>query len=94
EPAEALMTFLNTRIERELPAEVVKWLEEEIKEQDERYQKIVEEMKALDPTRDQWYEEFFERLKKYGFNMDGDQRLKLTDDQIPAKPDGDHVVVY
>ncbi|MGI9239118.1 MAG: hypothetical protein ACR2QZ_17090 [Woeseiaceae bacterium] len=88
------MTFLNTRIERELPAEVVKWLEEEIKEQDERYQKIVEEMKALDPTRDQWYEEFFERLKKYGFNMDGDQRLKLTDDQIPAKPDGDHVVVY
>lgn len=88
------MTFLNTRIERELPAEVVKWLEEEIKEQDERYQKIVAEMKALDPTRDQWYEEFFERLQKYGFNMDGDQRLKLTDDQIPAKPDGDHVVVY
>lgn len=88
------MTFLNTRIERELPAEVVKWLEEEIKEQDERYEKIVAEMKALDPTRDQWYEEFFERLKKYGFNMDGDQRLKLTDDQIPAKPDGDHVVVY
>jgi len=88
------MTFLNTRIERELPAEVVKWLKEEIKEQDERYQKIVEEMKALDPTRDQWYEEFFERLKKYGFNTDGDQRLKLNDDQLPVKPDRDHVVVY
>lgn len=88
------MTFLNTRIERELPAEVLKWLKEEIKEQDERYQKIVEEMKALDPTRDQWYEEFFERLKKYGFNTDGDQRLKLNDDQLPVKPDRDHVVVY
>lgn len=88
------MTFLNTRIERELPAEVLKWLKEEIKEQDERYQKIVEEMKALDPTRDQWYEEFFERLKKYGFNTDGDQRLKLHDDQLPVKPDRDHVVVY
>ncbi len=88
------MTFLNTRIERELPAEVLKWLKEEIKEQDERYQKIVEEMKALDPTRDQWYEEFFERLKKYGFNTDGDQRLKLSDDQLPVKPDRDHVVVY
>jgi len=88
------MTFLNTRIERELPAEVVKWLKEEIKEQDERYQKIVEEMKALDPTRDKWYEEFFERLQKYGFNVDGDQRLKISDDQLPVKPDGDHVVVY
>lgn len=88
------MTFLNTRIERELPAEVVKWLKEEIKEQDERYQKIVEEMKALDPTRDKWYEEFFERLQQYGFNVDGDQRLKISDDQLPLKPDRDHVVVY
>lgn len=88
------MTFLNTRIERELPAEVLKWLKEEIKEQDERYQKIVAEMKALDPTRDQWYEEFFERLKKYGFNQDGDQKAKIPDEELPVKPDGEHVVVY
>ena len=88
------MGFLNTRIERELPEEVKKWLEEEIKEQDERYAKIVQEMKDLDPTRDQWYEEFFERLKKYGFNQDGDQRVKIPDEQLPAKPDRDHTVVY
>jgi len=88
------MTFLNTKIERELPPEVLKWLEEEIQEQDERYQKIVAEMKALDPTRDQWYEEFFERLRKYGFNMDGDDKLKLADEDLPVKPDGEHVVVY
>ncbi len=88
------MGFLNTKIERELPEEVIKWLEEEIKEQDERYEKIVAEMKALDPTRDQWYEEFFERLKKYGFNRDGDQRVKIPEEQLPAKPDRDHVVVY
>jgi hypothetical protein len=88
------MGFLNTRIERELPDEVKKWLEEEIKEQDERYAKIVQEMKDLDPTRDQWYEEFFERLKKYGFNQDGDQRAKIADEQLPVKPDHDHVVVY
>ena len=42
------MTFIYTKIERELPDEVRKWLEEEIKEQDERYEKIVAEMKALD----------------------------------------------
>ena len=88
------MTFKNTKIERELPAEVRKWLDEEIKEQDERYQKIVDEMRAIDPTRDQWYEDFFERLKKYGFNTDGDQRTKLSDDELPVKPDRDHVVVY
>ncbi len=88
------MTFNNTKIERELPDEVRKWLEEEIKEQDERYAKIVAEMKALDTTRDQWYEEFFERLKKYGFNTDGDQRQKLADDELPVKPERDHVVVY
>ena len=88
------MTFKNTKIERELPDEVRKWLDEEIKEQDERYQKIVDEMRALDPTRDQWYEEFFERLKKYGFNVDGDQRVKLKDEELPVKPDRDHAVVY
>lgn len=88
------MTFLNTLIEHEMPEEVRKWLEEEVKEQDERYAKIVAEMKALDPTRDQWYEEFFERLKKYGFNTDGDQRSVIPDEELPVKPDGDHVVVY
>ena len=88
------MTFMHTKIERELPEEVIAWLKEEAAEQEERYQKIVEEMKALDTTRDQWYEEFFERLKKYGFNMDGDQRVKIPDEELPAKPDRDHVVVY
>ena len=88
------MTFLNTKIERELPDEVRKWLEEEIVEQDERYQKIVAEMKALDPTRDQWYEEFLQRLQKYGFNQDGDNRVKIAEGDLPVKPDGEHVVVY
>lgn len=88
------MSFLNTKIERELPAEVLKWLKEEIDEQDVRYQKIVEEMKALDPTRDRWYEDFFERLKKYGFNQDGDEKTKLADEDLPVKPDREHVVVY
>lgn len=88
------MTFLNTTIEHEMPEEVRKWLEEEVKEQDERYEKIVAEMRALDTTRDQWYEEFFERLKKYGFNADGDQRVVIPEEELPVKPDGDHVVVY
>lgn len=88
------MSFLDTRIERELPKEVVKWIEEEIKDQDERYAKIVQEMKDLDPTRDQWYEEFLARLTTLGFNQDGDQRVILQDEDLPVRPDGEHVVVY
>ncbi len=88
------MTFKNTMIEHKVPAEVIAWLEEEIQEQDERYQKIVAEMKALNPTRDRWYEEFFERLKTYGFNTDGDQRTVIADEDLPVKPDRDHSVVY
>ncbi len=88
------MPFLTDEIEHELSDEVKRWLEEEIREQDERYAKIVAEMKALDPTRDQWYEEFFERLKKYGFNQDGDMRVKIPDEELPVKPDRKHTVVY
>ena len=42
---------------------------------------IVAEMKALDTTRDQWYEEFFERLKKYG----EEARKALGDNGKPGK---------
>ena len=88
------MPFLTDEIEHELSDEVKRWLEEEIREQDERYAKIVAEMKALDPTREQWYEEFFERLKKYGFNQDGDTRVKIPEEELPVKPDRKHTVVY
>ncbi|MDJ0750015.1 MAG: hypothetical protein QNJ11_11055 [Woeseiaceae bacterium] len=88
------MTFLYTKIERELPEEVRKWIEEEAAEQEERYQKIVAEMEALDTTREQWYEEFFERLKKYGFNQDGDDMLVIPEEELPVKPDRKHKVVY
>lgn len=88
------MTFLNTKIPHEISDAVRQWLEEEDAEQEERYRKIVAEMEALDATRAQWYEDFFERLKKYGFNMDGDERLKVPDEQLPVKPDRKHTVVY
>lgn len=88
------MTFLNTKIPHDVSTAVKKWLDEEVAEQDERYRKIVAEMEALDPTRDQWYEAFFDRLKAYGFNMDGDDRLKIPEEQLPKKPDRKHTVVY
>lgn len=88
------MGFLDTRIDYERSAEAQKWLEEEIAEQEERYKKIVAEMQALNDQREQWYQEFLERIQKYGFNMDGDQRVPISPDDIPVRPDGDHKVVY
>lgn len=88
------MTFMHTKIERKLPKEVRQWLKKEAAEQKERYKRIVEEMKALDTTRDQWYEDFFERIQKYGFNADGDNRVKIPESDLPVRPKRKHKVVY
>ena len=42
----------------------------------------------------EWYEEFFSRIKNQGFNADGDNRIKIADDDLPVKPKTKHKVVY
>ncbi|MEM7280911.1 MAG: hypothetical protein AAF438_04720 [Pseudomonadota bacterium] len=88
------MGFLDTKIEYERSKEAEAWIEEEIKEQIERYKKVVADMDALNDMREKWYAEFLERIQTYGFNMDGDQRIKIAPEDIPVKPDGPHKVVY
>ena len=39
---------------------------------------------AVEPEAD----EFFDRLTTIGFNMDGDDRMKLDPSQLPVKPEG------
>ena len=88
------MSFKNTFIEHERSAEEIAWLEEEIAEQQARYEKIVADMDAISDLREQWYAEFLERIQTYGFNEDGDRRVKISPDDIPVKPEGPHKVVY
>ena len=88
------MSFLNTRIDHNRSKESAEWLEEEIAEQLERYKKIVSDMDAASEKREQWYKEFFDRIQDQGFNMDGDARMKIADDDLPVKPDTRHKVVY
>ncbi len=88
------MTFKDTHIEYERSAEATKWLEEEIAEQQARYEKIVADMEALNEQREQWYAEFLDRIQTYGFNEDGDRRVKIKPEDIPVRPDGPHKVVY
>jgi hypothetical protein len=51
-------------------------------------------MEEISEERDQWYEEFFSRIKNQGFNADGDNRIKIADDDLPVKPKSKHKVVY
>ncbi len=88
------MSFKNTFIEHERSAEEKAWLEEEIAEQQARYEKIVADMEAMNDLREQWYAEFLERIQTYGFNEDGDRRVKIQPDDIPERPEGPHKVVY
>ena len=88
------MSFLDTRIDHERSKEAAKWLKQEISEQLERYKKIVSDMDAAGEKREQWYQEFFDRIQNQGFNMDGDTRVKIPNDDLPVKPDTKHKVVY
>lgn len=88
------MTFRNTRIDYERSAEAAHWLDEEIAEQQARYEKIAAEMEAMNQQREQWYEEFLERIQTHGFNEDGDRRVKIDSADIPVRPDRTHKVVY
>ena len=82
------MTFLNKFIEHEVPEEVKEWIKGEIEAQEKRFAKIEQEMKDLAGQREQWYQEFFDRLTTIGFNMDGDDKIVLDPSQLPVKPEG------
>ena len=88
------MSFKDTYIEYERSREAAVWLEEEIAEQQARYEKIVADMDAMNEQRERWYAEFLERIQSVGFNEDGDRRVKIKPEDIPVRPDGAHKVVY
>jgi len=82
------MSFKNTFISHDRSPEVTTWIEEERVEQEERFATIVKQMEALDPKREQWYQEFFDRITALGFNQDGDLKVKIAPDDLPVKPKG------
>ena len=42
-------------------------------------------MEALAPTREKWYQEFFDRIRTNGFNLDGDDKMPIPDADLPVK---------
>jgi len=82
------MTFLHKLIEHDVPEEVKEWIRGEIEAQEERFARIDQEMKDLAGQREKWYQEFFDRLTTIGFNMDGDDKIRLSPKDLPVKPVG------
>ena len=79
------MTFKNLYIEHERSSEAEDWVKEEIAEQEARFAEIEASMEALAPTREKWYQEFFDRIKTNGFNLDGDDKMPIPDADLPIK---------
>lgn len=82
------MSFKNLFIEHELTPEVEAWIKEEGIEQEARFLKIEQQMNDLSPTREKWYQEFFDRIRTVGYNADGDMKVKIKPEELPVKPEG------
>ena len=82
------MTFKNLFIEHDLAPEVREWIDKEIEEQEKRFAIIEKEMEDLAPAREKSYQEFFDRITTTGFNVDGDDKMKLSPADLPVKPAG------
>ncbi|HXF90922.1 MAG TPA: hypothetical protein VNJ29_03225 [Candidatus Nitrosotenuis sp.] len=89
---------MSKKILRQKPPrekEVEKWLQKEIAEQRERYQKIAHSINVeLADQREKWYREFETRLQTTGFNWHADNKRLIKPEEIYKKPDREHRVVY
>ena len=82
------MSFKNLYIDHQKTEEVEAWIEEERVEQEARFEKIAKEMRELGPKREQWYQEFFDRITTLGFNQDGDDKVRIAPEDQPVQPAG------
>ena len=74
--------------------EVREWVARNGEDQDRRQSRISDEMEALAPERDRWVEAFLQRIQTRGFNVDGDQKRRITREEIPEKPDRPFKVIF
>ena len=82
------MTFRKLFIEHETDPEVGVWIEEETREQEERFAKIAAQMDDLKPQREKWYQRFFDRIQTIGYNTDADDKMQIPAEDIPVQPPG------
>lgn len=75
--------------------EVKAWLDEEIAAQKIRHDAIAAEMAGLQEERNGWIANFLKIIQNRGFNVNGDMRRQIADEEMPERPerpDADKVV--
>jgi hypothetical protein len=77
-----------------LSNEQKEWLEVNLKSQVARHAGIVADMEALTAQREEWIEEFFQRIQTRGFNYNCDMLRQIPVDGIPEQPDRPFKVVF
>ncbi len=80
------MTFRYLGIKHRRNRLTERWLDEERVEQEERFAQVAAAMDALTPKRRRWYAEFLRRVRTRGFNVDGDERMRVAPGDIPVEP--------
>lgn len=88
------MTFRNLRIDHERDSEAEAWIEEETREQEERFDVIVKQMDDLKPQRAKWYQQFFDRIQTIGYNMDADDKMQIAPQDLPLQDGREDQVIW
>ncbi len=70
------------------------WLQENLAEQQLRYQRIAREMERMGPDREAWIAAFLERIQTRGFNYNCDALRPIAREELPVKPDRPFKVVF
>jgi hypothetical protein len=88
------MTFRNLKIDHERDPEVDAWIDEETVEQEQRFEKIAQQMDDLKPERLKWYQSFFDRIRTIGYNVDADDKMPIASEDLPVQGDREDQVVW
>ncbi|MBX7219298.1 MAG: hypothetical protein K1Y36_05080 [Blastocatellia bacterium] len=87
EPAETVpeKAELTSSLTAEEQQQVAEWKAQETAEQEERFQKILAAMEALTEQRDQWAEDFLDRITWRGYSVHNGIRRKIKKEDLPKK---------
>lgn len=62
------------------------WMKDETTAQEVRYKAIVDEIDSVEADREEWIKEFLHLIQTRGYNITGDQKRLITDEEMPKKP--------
>ena len=80
---------MSKNVQDDKPArgkEAEAWMKDETAAQEVRYKAIVDEIDGKEAEREEWIEGFLHQIKTSGYNITGDQKRLIADEEMPTKP--------